>query len=212
MADTQIDLDSLDAGLVQEVVNINPDVNPLEAPPPVDDGTHRVKLLLDTQSWEHKETKENKNGESRSYLTCRLSGQVIAEGTKNNNKRVFPRAVNTLVFDGKSVMGFILLQVWGGAKNPEARAKVAELNNYVKLAQAFKGALASEPIIRVKTGWLAQYNDGTKEEPKYKTVLSGQRNFPSDGNGGYRHVIQHKQSGQELSAHAQVLDYFPDGN
>src|SRR4051812_16113288 len=85
----EVDLDSLDSSLVQEVVVINVDVNPMEAPPPVDDGVHRVKLFGDPKKWTSKETKADKNGDSRTYLATSFYGVVVAEGTPNNNKRVF---------------------------------------------------------------------------------------------------------------------------
>jgi hypothetical protein len=208
----KVDLDTLDSSLVEEKVELNPDANPMEAPPPVDDGVHRVKLVLDPASWTHSETKANKSGEKRSYLSCQFYGVVIAEGTKNNNKRLFGR-VNTLVFDGKSEMAYILLQVYGGKDNAEARAKIAALDNYVKLAQAFKQALAGEPIVKVSTKWVARYNAGTKDEPDYKTALSGQANFPAvdpkDPSKGKRHIINVPKVG-EVAAQAQIQDYFPD--
>ena len=203
----KVDLDQIDSSLVEENIELNPDANPMEAPPPVDDGTHRVKLV-GADDWTNKDTKPNKAGVSTSYLATQFSGIVIAEGTKNNNKRVFGR-VNTLVFDGKSEMGYILLQVYGGKGSQEARAKVEALKNYVDLAKAFRTAIASEPIIRVKTKWVARYNAGTKEAPDYKTHTSGQANFPSDGAGGKLNVFNVKGIG-DLSAQAQIEDYFPD--
>jgi len=204
---TKVDLDSLDSSMVQETIDINPDVNPMEAPPPVDDGTHRVKLM-GADDWKPGDTKPNKNGESTTYLSTKFSGAVIAEGTKNNNKRVFAYA-NTLVFDGKSVMAYILLQIYGGKNSPEARAKVEALKNFVDLAKAFRAAIAAEPIIQVSTKWAARYNAGTKEKPDYKTAKSGQNNFPSDNAGGKLHVINVPGYG-DVAAQAEIQDYFPD--
>ena len=206
---TKIDLDAIDSSLVEEKVDLNPDANPMEAPPPVDDGTHRVKLV-GADDWTPGETKPNKNGETRAYLKTKFSGVVVAEGTPNNNKRVFVN-VNTLSFDGKSEMAYILLQIYGGKESPEARAKIEAIKNYVELAKAFRAAIAAEPIIRVRTKWTARYNAGTKEAPDYKTYLSGQTNFPSDGKGGRIHVVAVKGAG-DVAAQAEIQDYFPDGN
>jgi len=204
-----IDLDTLDSSLVQENVEYNLDANPMATPPPVDDGIHRVKLVGDPQKWFMKETKENKNGEKTSYLQTQFYGVVIEEGSKNNNKRVFKNWVSTLTFDGKSEMAYILLQIYGGKNDPNARAKVEALSNFVKLGQAFKDALASEPIIKVSTKWFARYNAGTKEKPEYKTAKSGQNNFPSDGAGGKQHIINVAGFG-DVAATAEIQDYFPD--
>ena len=205
-AATKVDLDNIDSSLVEESIELNPDANPMEAPPPVDDGTWRVKLT-GADDWTNKDTKPNKAGESTSYLATQFSGIVIAEGTPNNNKRVFGR-VNTLVFDGKSEMAYILLQIYGGKASAEARAKVEALKKFTDLAKAFRAAIAAEPIIKVATKWIARYNAGTKEAPDYKTALSGQANFPSNGAGGKLHVINVKGSG-DCAAQAVIQDYFP---
>lgn len=202
----KVDLDNIDSSLVEESITLNPDANPMEAAPPVDDGTWRVKLT-GADDWTNKDTKPNKSGESTSYLATQFSGIVIAEGTPNNNKRVFGR-VNTLVFDGKSEMAYILLQIYGGKANPEARAKVEALKNYVDLAKAFRNAVAGEPIIRVATKWVARYNAGTKEAPDYKVAQSGQKTFPSNGAGGHVPVVTVKGFG-EVRAQAEIQDYFP---
>lgn len=207
-AAVSVDLDQIDSSLIAENITLNPDVNPMEAPPPVDDGTHRVKLVGATD-WVNKDTKPNKQGNSTSYLSTKFSAIVIAEGTKNNNKRVFKNWVSTLVFDGKNEMGYILLQIFGGKNNPEARQKVAALTNYVDLAKAFRTALAAEPIIRVSTKWVASYNAGTKEEPDYKTAKTGQKTFPSNGAGGHIPVVEVKGVG-EVRAVAEIQDYFPE--
>jgi hypothetical protein len=203
----KVDLDSLDSSMVAEEIELNPDANPMEGPPPIDDGVHRVKLYL-SPDWEQKETKPNKAGEKRTYFATKFSAGVVSEDS-NNNRRVFER-VNTLVFDGKNPMAYIILQILGGAKNAQARAFVESLTTPLALAKAFREALAGEPIIKVSTKWVAQYNDGTPEAPKYKTALSGQKNFPKvPGSDRYNHVINIKGTG-EVAAQAKIQDYFPD--
>ena len=201
------DLDAYDASLVQEVVDIDTDVNPLAVPPPVDDGIHRFKWTIKEGSIEHAETKVNpKTGESRAYVKLQVTGHCIEEGTSNNNKLVFVR-LNTLVFDGKSEMGYFLLKALGDTS--EAKTYVASLNNYLKLAQAFKKHFAGEPIVKARTQWQANYNAGTKDAPQYKVAKSGQKNFPPNGRGGYNHIINVDGVG-EVAAQAVVKDYLVD--
>lgn len=208
----KISLDELDARMVEEKIEINTEANPMEAPPPVVDGIHRAKLVLDTNSWERKETKQGKDGKSRTYLTVKGYAVVQAEGTPDNNKRLFFQ-VNTLVFDGKNEMAYILLQALGGKNNPSAASTVKALENYVELAQAFQQVLAGEPIVRVESQWSARYNAGTKEAPDYKTAKTGMKNFPlidpKDPSKGYTPKIDVRGHG-EVSANAQIQDYFPD--
>lgn len=202
-----VDLDTLDSSLVEEKIEINTDANPMEAPAPVNDGLHRVKLTGATD-WAMAETKPNKQGDSTTYLKTQFSGIVVSEDPKQNNKRVFGR-VNTLTYDGKNEMAYIILQSLGGSKNEQAVKFVKSLTNINELAKAFRSCVASEVIIQVETKWVAQYNAGTKEKPEYKTYLSGQAQFPNDGNGGKRHIVQVPKVG-EISAQAVIQDYFPD--
>lgn len=210
--DFKVDLDSLDGNLIQEEININPDINPLEAPPPVADGIHRFKLILQNDSWEKRETKENKQGNKVTFIMVKFSGACVEEGSQDNNKRVF-NIVNTLVFDGKSEMAYIIKMALGNT--PEANTYVAGLKNYADLAKAFRDVLASEPIIKIQTKWVAQRKiseEGKKD--KYETVLSGQRNFPpvdpKDLTKGYRHIIVDPKTKTEVAAQAVIQDYLAD--
>lgn len=210
----KVDLDSLDANLVEETIEINVEANPMEEPPPVEDGTWRAKVLIQDDSWEHRETKENKSGNKTAYLSCKGSFQILDEGGKNNNKRVFISFLSTLVFDGKCEMAYLLIQMLGGTQ--DAKMEVSGIKNYVQLAKRFKEVAAGEPIIRVSTKWVAQYQDGVDEKNgknKYKVAVSGMKNFPpipGSNPPAYRHIFNHRQSGQEVKARAEIQDYFPD--
>lgn len=201
-----VDLDTVDASLVEESITISADVNPMESPAPVNDGVHRVKLVGATE-WFQSETKPKNGGEPTTFFKTQFSGIVVSDDPKQNNKRVFGR-VNTLEFDGKNEMAYIMLQILGGKDNPEARAFVEGLKNIRDLATAFRNALAGEPIIKLSTKWVAQYKveEGGKEV--YKTYMSGQNNFPKI-NGVPQHVVNAPRIG-EVVAQAQIQDYFPD--
>jgi hypothetical protein len=206
----KINLDDLDASLVEEKIAIDPELNPMDAPPPASDGIHRVRLVLDTDSWSNKETKPMKDGGRRAFLTCKGYGVILAEGTPDNNKRLFFN-VNTLVFDGKCEMAYILQMALGNT--PEAKESVRKLENYVELAKAFQRVLAGEPVVRAESQWVARYNAGDKDKPDYKTVKSSQKNFPlidpKDPSKGHRHVIDVKGFG-EVTAQAVIQNWFPD--
>lgn len=207
-----IDLDALDESLIEEVVEINPDVNPMEAPPPPDDGVHRVKFIPVASG--PVEVRETNNEAKTAFIQVKFSAVILAEGTKNNNKRVFAQE-NTLVFDGKNKLAYIIQQIRGNGS--EAKQYTATLNNYVKLAKAFRAELAGEPTARLKTKWVAQrkiVGGGKNGKDAYETVLEGQKNFPlvdpKDASKGHRHIVFDKKSGQEVSAQAVIQDYFPD--
>ena len=201
-----INLDEVDASLVEESITISADVNPMEAPAPIGDGVHRVKLV-GANEWFQSETKPKGSNEPTTFFKTQFSGIVISDDPKQNNKRVFGR-VNTLTFDGKNEMAYIMLQILGGKDNPEARAYVEGLTNIRDLATAFKQALAGEPIIKLSTKWVAQYKVEEGGKDVYKTYLSGQANFPKV-NGVPQHVVNAPRIG-EVVAQAQIQDYFPD--
>lgn len=208
MSDFSIDLDSLDGSVIQEVISIDGDVNPLAAPAPVDDGTHRAKLLFKDDSTELKEIQRGAN-KGKPFINMQFSAQVLAEGTKNNNKRVFGR-VNTLVFEGKSEMAYIIRMALGDT--PEARQYIRELTNYVDLAKAFKQVLSGEPTVRVVTQWVASRKTEDKNgNTVYEVFLRGQKNFPPREGGGYENVVIDKKTGQEVSAQVEIKAYLADG-
>ena len=202
----QVDLDTVDASLVEESITISADANPLEAPAPIGDGVHRVKLVGATE-WFQSETKPKGNNEPTTFFKTQFNGIVVSDDPKENNKRVFGR-VNTLTFDGKNEMAYIMLQILGGKDNAEARAYVEGLTNIRDLATAFKQAIAGEPIIKLSTKWVAQYKTEEGGKEVYKTYLSGQANFPKV-NGVPQHVVNAPRIG-EVVAQAQIQDYFPD--
>lgn len=202
-----VDLDTVDANLVEENITISADANPMEAPAPVNDGVHRVKLVGATEWFQSETVPKKSGGEPTTFFKTQFSGIIVSDDPKENNKRVFGR-VNTLTFDGKNEMAYIMLQILGGKDNPEARKYVEGLTNIRDLATAFKQALAGEPIIKLSTKWVAQYKVEEGGKDVYKTYLSGQANFPKVG-GVPQHVVNAPRIG-EVVAQAQIQDYFPD--
>lgn len=208
----EVDLDLLDADSVQEIVEIDPDANPLEEPNPVEDGLHRCKVLLNTAAGaiQSKSWTDKKTGVEHPFISVKFSLSVIDEGV-DQNKRIFPNAINTNVFDGKCEMAHLLIQILGG--DSSAKETVRGIGgNYIALAKAFKAALVAEPIVKVQTKWIAQYKDGSKDKKgrdAYKTALSGMRNFKKRADGTFDPTIAVK--GNEARARATVTAYFPDG-
>lgn len=204
----EVDLDLLDDAAVEEEIDINTEVNPLDEPNPVEDGVHRVKVIAATNgAWQAKSWTDKKSGEEHPFLVAKFSLQVLDEGV-DFNKRIFPTAITTIAFDGKNEMAYILLNIYGG--DDAAKARIKTLNNYVKLGKAFKEALAGEPIVRVTTKWVAQYKTGEQKKGKdvYRTALSGMRNFKKRPDGTFDPNTVTK--GSEVRARAEVIAYGPD--
>lgn len=206
----EVDLDLLDADSVQEIVEIDADANPLEEPNPVEDGIHRAKVILSSgagtvqaKSW------TGKDGVEHPFISIKFSLAVLDEGV-DQNKRVFPNAINTNVFDGKCEMAHLLIQILGGDESAKSQVKAVG-GNYVALAKAFKATLAGEPVVKVQTKWVASYKDGSKDKKgrdAYKIALSGMRNFKKRPDGTFDPTVVVK--GNEVRARATVVGYFPD--
>lgn len=205
----KFNLDEADDSLIQETVDISPESNPLEGPPPVSDGVHRFKLFFvdDTE----KSSYTNKQGGEVPFFKLQFYGICQDEGV-DFNKRIFGRE-NTLIFNGKNTLAYIIDKIYGD--NAESHSFVKGLGDPsgLKLAKAFKAALASEPIIKAKTEWSASFKDeeaSTKAgKPKYRVAKSGQKNFPKNPDGTFRPVVSVDGVG-EVKAQAKVLDYFAD--
>ncbi len=205
----EVDLDLLDESSIEETIEIDPDIDPLEEPNPVEDGIHRVKVLqAPSAAWSKKSWTDKKTGAEHDFLTVKFSLQVLDEGV-DLNKRIFPQALNTIVFDKKSPMAHLLIQILGGTQ--EAKDHVKGLaTNYVALGKAFKEALAGEPVVKVQTRWVARLKTGEKKKgfDTYRTVLSGMKSFKKRPGGTYDPVVVSR--GDEARARAEVVAYFPD--
>ena len=197
----KVDLDSYDESLVQEQIEINPDINPNAGPLPISDGKHRVRLVFDPEGTTSSVTN---SAAATPFISCQFSAVVLDDGPEKN-RRTFSK-VNTLVFDGKSEMGRIIQVARGD--DQAARDYVRTLTNYVALAKAFREALATEPVVEVRTRWEAQAKN--LETGKWDVVKAGQKQFPSDGHGGYIPTIQlgEKYDNKEVNAKAVIKDYF----
>jgi hypothetical protein len=206
----KFNLDEADDSLVQEVVDLNPESNPLEGPPPVNDGVHRFKLYFvdDTE----KSSYTNKQGQAVPFFKLQFYGVCIDEDGPDNNKRIFGRE-NTLIFNGKNTLAYIIDKIYGDNAESHAYVKTLGDSSGLKLAKAFKQALAAEPIIKAKTEWNASFKDEEASakagKPKYRVAKSGQKNFPKNPDGSFRPVVNVEGVG-EVKAQAKVLDYFAD--
>ena len=206
----KFNLDEYDESLVQETVEINPEANPMEGPPPISDGVHRFKLFIQPDSYEKSSYHDKKSGKDVEFYKCQFYSVCQDEGGKDNNKRIFGRE-NTLTFDGKNKMAYILQKVHGDSE--EIKTFLRTNKNPLTLLKTFAAALQAEPIIKIKTEWQASYKDEKESEKKgksvYRVAKSGQKNFPQNADGSYRPVVSVNGVG-EVKAQAVALDYFSD--
>lgn len=203
-----INLDDLDGSQLEETVEIDTEVNPLEQPAPVRDGRHRFRLELAQNAWEPKETKpKTEGGPKKAFLACKFTLTCLEEGP-DLGKKVYGRE-NTLVFNGGNRLAYIALQLLGGKDNPEAVAKVKAANNYIFLAQLFEEVTKGSPEIEVTTKWKAQVKETKNGVDTYRTVRTGMKSFPVLPNkpGIHNHIIM--VDNNEVAAQAEAVDYHP---
>jgi hypothetical protein len=167
------DINQLD--LTQEV-HYDPSANAEEffAPRLVDDGEHLVILGEGNRGVGAKVTKGGKGRQPQGYVNAHL----WLKSADNGNQTVAFDNASSLVFDSGLSRLHAVMDL-AGHKIPND-CQLGEIVSHTKkvLAQAAK--------VKAFTQWEAQVNTGTKDEPKYVSVLKGQKNFPkvydADGN------------------------------
>lgn len=192
MALQDVDLNDLELGSEVELEGFDPEQNFFAAPPPPDDGTYIAKLKLQAGRGAQKGT--DKNG--REFYQTSVEAR-ISDGGKFDNRPVFDR-VNTIVLKGGTRVGGILQAL--GVKPPSTAA--AQIKTLIQTLEA-------EPQGRVTTRWRSSVKD---VDGTYKEMWKGQKNHPSDGNGGFRHVnrvVLSDKSEVEVVAQAEIVRYAP---
>lgn len=206
-----IDLDQLDVNLLTEDVTIDTDANPMDAPPPPPDKVWRVKVEVDAADFKVNTTnpKPGSQAVKQQYIAVTASATIVEDGPYSGRKFIIRE--NTLVFNNKNRMAYIILQALGGSQNPEAVAYVKTLNNFGKLALGFRDTFAAGRTMRLKSEWAAQYKVNEKGKDVYKTLKTGMKNFkPVPGKPGeFNHKLDSPAG--EVAARAEIRDYYPDG-
>lgn len=184
----------------EDRVEVDPNKDAFAAPPPPKDGTHLVRLGYGSDDPEKRwQRRKDKNGNQ--YYATKLMAKIIAPGEEDDNKVVFDGFVSTMMRQGTSrVIG--VLQALGH--------DVGTITSHLDQVKALDNLLAGEPTCNIETEWEAQFNTGEKDDNGkdiYKRMKKGMKNFPSDANGVYQHILESPVDGSDVSAQARIIRY-----
>jgi len=189
-----VDINSLD--LEEDEVQFDAAADSTEQPPPVPDGIYRVKPRFagDTPNWQAKTV----DGKLQSLWTKQNVQFVIqAEGTPFDKQVVFGMASTMIMRNGSSSISTILSKM--GLAD-----EVGQCRSHKELAQLFERAVEQGRELQIETEWVAQIKGA---DDKYKTIKKGMRNFPLNGDGNYKHVIDVPGQG-EATAQATIRHFL----
>ena len=194
-----------DLNLLEEMVEVDGAVNSEEFfnPPLPDDGVHKCLMRLGNngiranRGWEGKGSARKRTGAA--FLDVHVQLKEVKENGEEGPTVGFDH-LTSLVMQSVGTSRLHAAMDLAGFPLP-ARASLGEIK------QALEAAIAQNPVIGVTTRWEAQVNDGTKEAQDWRTVLTGQKNFPQLANGKYDPEVVDNKSGQKARAQAQVVKY-----
>lgn len=187
-ASVKIDLNNLP--FEPESLEVDPEKDQFQAPPPPEEGTFRVKLKqkeTDGSLWVQDFTKKA----HKRYLKTQIEARIIQPDGKYDNWPVFDNFVSTFVQESQGTNKIVgILKVLGH--------EVPRTTTDVDLAKKLTEVLAGEPECQITVQW-----EGYCENCE-KTVLKGQKRWPAG-----KHVTECSKDGGAVTAQARIVKYLP---
>lgn len=187
-------VDLNDLALEDEALLLDPDADAFQGPPPPPDGIHLVKLALFRRNGESP-FQAGKDKHGRPYIMASVVGTLIAEGRSWNNQKVFDRVSTVILGTSGTCRMAGVLKALG--------IPVPATTTMKGLAQMFENALEGEPLIGIETQWQCRSQRGDT----WETILRGMKKFPQRQDGGHQHIITDPETGELVTAQANVLRY-----
>ena len=184
----KIDLNNLP--FEPESLEVDPEKDQFQAPPPPDEGTFRVKLKqkeTDGSLWVQGNTKKG----NKRYLKTQIEARIIQLDGKFDNWPVFDNFVSTMVMENQGTNKIVGILKALGHEVPRSTTDV-------DLAKKLTDVLAGEPEAQVTVQWEG-YCEGCE-----KTVLKGQKRFPAG-----KHITECSKDGNTVTAQARIIKYLP---
>lgn len=184
----KIDLNNLP--FQPESLEVDPDKDQFQSPPPPDEGTFRVKLKqkeTDGSLWVQGEGKKN----HKRYLKTQIEARIIQPDGKFDNWPVFDNFVSTMVMENQGTNKIVGILKALGHEVPRSTTDV-------DLAKRLTEVLAGEPEAQVTVQW-----EGYCEVCD-KTVIKGQKRFPAG-----KHITECSKDGAQVTAQARIVKYLP---
>lgn len=189
-------IDLNDLALEDEALQLDPDADAFQGPPPPPDGVHLVKLSLFRRNGESP-FQAGRDRRGRPYIMAAVVGTLVAEGKPWNNQKVFDR-VSTVIFQSSGTC-----RMAGALK--ALGISVPATTSTKQLAQLLENALEGEPLVGVETRWEAR----AQHDETWVTVAKGMKRFPMRQDGSYQHIITDPDTGELVTAQATVVRYLP---
>ena len=206
-------VDLNDPNLLSGEMELNSDVDPYAAPPPIPDGRYRVKAKqIDVKGPDGQPArytvKLGKDGRPP-YAYTALELSIIDPAGKLDGLKVFDRFVSTLVARNGGVPIAHILKCLGHKLPAKSSAK--------ELLDLFFKALAGEPELEVETVWEGGLDEADRErfekaQLKQPRVL-GQQRFPKNSKGDSVPDVVVETALGKVNLHAQIRvnGYYPLG-
>lgn len=192
-------VDINDLQLADETFDAN--VNQYERPaPPTPGQFFNVRLAFREQDPEKQFRKIQYNQEKypekegKAYLVTELVGTIVDEGSEFQGRVLRDDFVSTGIFNRPtSAVASLLLTLGETLTGSEG---------HEELARMLQNAIASEPVVRVKSDWGWR---GSKEAGYPR--LKGVKNFPTTADGQPSHIIE-DDAGEKTPAFGIIANYY----
>jgi hypothetical protein len=185
-------LEELDSAFGDVEVEIDKEADAFAAPAPPDDGMYIAKAKL-----RDGEVKEGTTKDGTKFAMMNVQYEIL-EGPFE--RRIVFDSITSLSFGGGANKMYALAEAMGLGGQLGARGKVADLIKVV-----FQG-LQEERTVKIETQWQAseKVEGADGEKATYKVRRRGQKSFPQNSTGGYKHTFE-LENGVQLTAQARVI-------
>lgn len=196
-------VDIFDQSLATEEVDINPEANFFQFPPPPPESgnPYRVKLKRGQKGWQQYPGKNGKSG----YLASDIEARIIAPGDdKLDDKPLFDNFASTMVMQSThmSKVGGVLKAIYETRNQGET---LSGHTSHKELAQALQSEFDKESEVGVVIQWEA-YCEACSTDEK-RVVVRGEKRFPQLEDGSHSGELTHGPCGSTLSAQAKIVRY-----
>jgi hypothetical protein len=196
MSENMKPVDLNDLYLEDESLQLDPDADAFQGPPPPPDGVHLAKIMPFRKNGDSP-FQVGKDKRSKPFIMAAVVNKAVAEGRPWDGANIFDRVSSVIMQNSGTCRMAGVLKALG--------ITVPATTTMKGLARMLETALAGEPMICVETQWQARAQHGDK----WVTILRGMKKFPQKPDGSYSHIVDDPETGEKVTAQAVVLRYLP---
>ena len=178
-------------------MELDKDVNPFDFPAPPDDGEYIARVIVQTDGVN---SRVGKNGK---FLQMGLEYTIVDPDGEFDNRKVFD-GVNTINFRNNTNTMFGLALALGLKDQVPTRGSALDLAKLIMITLADDEA----PMVKIETRQTASVRipatiEGEKDT--WKVLAKRQRDFPPDGDGGFKAEIPYEDTMVKAQARVQKI-------